>query len=211
MPLTSERAAIFRITHVANFEWDVVHGLQCRNSDEVNPDFRNIGNLDLIEKRKQRPVPIAPGGTLSDYVPFYFTSRSPMLYNIRTGYRDVPKVSMDEVVIYAANLRKLAAKGTKFVFTDRHAKLEPAKFSSDLTELDGLDWQILDASDFRHDPADPGKKDRYQAEALIYRNLQFSEVAAVLCCSAGASRRIEDVLTSYSQTVPVIVQPGYFF
>ena len=44
-----------------------------------------IGNPDLIDKRTHRIVPAPPGGTLSDYVPFYFTLYSPMLYNIKTG------------------------------------------------------------------------------------------------------------------------------
>jgi hypothetical protein len=37
------------------------------------PSFVAIGNPDLISRRKYRAVPIAPSGTLVDYVPFYFT------------------------------------------------------------------------------------------------------------------------------------------
>lgn len=52
---------------------------------------------------------MAPGGTLSDYVPFYFTPCSPMLYNIKTGYNGVPKQeAMEEIVLLVASLRKLA-------------------------------------------------------------------------------------------------------
>jgi hypothetical protein len=46
-----------------------------------------IGNNEVIRKRAIKEVPIPPKGTLDDYVPFYFTPYSMMLYNIHTGYR----------------------------------------------------------------------------------------------------------------------------
>lgn len=68
--LNPDKALIFRITHIANVPWILEHGLQCRNSDCRDPDYRVIGNPDLIGKRVHRVVPIAPDGTLSDYIPF---------------------------------------------------------------------------------------------------------------------------------------------
>ncbi len=85
--LTPERALIFRITHVDNIPWILDHGLHSRSSSTRDPDYRVIGNPDLIEKRRHREVPIRPGGTLSDYIPFYFTPHTPMLFNIKTGFQ----------------------------------------------------------------------------------------------------------------------------
>jgi hypothetical protein len=83
--LKPENGLIFRITHIANVPWILEHGLHCRNSPERDPNYVEIGNPELIQKRTQRPVPIPPGGVLSDYIPFYFTPHSPMLLNIKTG------------------------------------------------------------------------------------------------------------------------------
>lgn len=88
-PLSPEKALIFRITHIANVPWILENGLYCRSAAEQDPRFVEIGNPDLIDKRKHRVVPAPPGGTLSDYVPFYFTPYSPMLYNIKTGWRGI--------------------------------------------------------------------------------------------------------------------------
>lgn len=211
MPLTSEQAAIFRVTHVDNIAWDLEHGIRCRNSPSVNPRFRNIGNLDLIEKRKHRIVPIPPGGSLSDYVPFYFTPRSPMLYNIKTGYNGIPQVPMADIVMYVGLLRQLASNGVRFVFTDRHAKLEMAEFSSDLADLDRIDWPILQNSDFKHDPTDPGKKDRYQAEALIYRHLPCSSLAWIVCHTEAARSHVTNVAAERGISVPILAKPGMYF
>ena len=119
--LTPEKALIFRITHVANVPWILEHGLHCRNSPDSDPDFRGIGNPDLISKRRHRVVPIPPGGTLSDYVPFHFTPYSIMLYNIKTGYGGVPHVPNTDIVILVSSLHRVAELGAKYLFTDQHA------------------------------------------------------------------------------------------
>jgi hypothetical protein len=97
--LTAERALIFRITHIENVPWILANGLHCGNSACRDPNFRDIGKADLIEKRSTRSVPIPPGGVLSDYVPFYFTPYSPMLYNIKTGYNGVKVTPMPDIAI----------------------------------------------------------------------------------------------------------------
>ena len=84
--LTSEKALIFRATHRLNLPWVLANGLHCRSSDLQDPDFVAIGNAEIISRRQSRSVPIAPGGNLADYIPFYFTPYSLMLYNIKTGF-----------------------------------------------------------------------------------------------------------------------------
>ena len=133
--ISRERAHIFRITHRDNIPWLVMNGLFCRNSDVQDLNFVNIGNPELIDKRHHRDVPCAPFGTLSDYVPFYFTPHSPMLYNISTGYGGIRKRSKDEIVIMISSIHSLALKGVPCIFTDRHAYLNAAQFFSDPSGL----------------------------------------------------------------------------
>ncbi len=64
-----------------------------------------------------------PGGTLSDYIPFYFTPFSMMMYNIKTGYGSVRQFPNSEIVIMVSSLRGLAEGGVSAVFSDRHAYL----------------------------------------------------------------------------------------
>ena len=108
------------------------------------------------------------GGTLSDYVPFYFTPYTPMLYNLKTG-RGVPQQSMADILILVSSLHKLKRMGIKFVFSDRHAYLKTALFSNDLAELDRIIWTTLQQRDFRKEDAD--KFEKYQAEALVHKNV----------------------------------------
>src|SRR5690348_11543782 len=89
--LGPESAYIFRITHVDNVAWMLKNGMWCRSSRKFDPNFIAIGSPELIEKRKTHTVPIPPGGTLSDYIPFYFTPWSIMARKINTGHGGIPK------------------------------------------------------------------------------------------------------------------------
>ena len=106
--LNLEKALIFRIVHVDNLPWILDRGLHCRNSPVFDPHYRNIGNPELIDRRHCRVVPLPPGGTLSDYVPFYFTPFSIMMLNIKTGYGGVTQVPNEDIVIVVSSLRRLA-------------------------------------------------------------------------------------------------------
>ncbi len=159
--ITRENAFIFRITHIENVPWLLKNGIHCRNSSQCDPNFHPIGNPDLIDKRTHRAVPVPPGGTLSDYVPFYFAHHSPMLYNIKTGYNGMRKTPMPEIIILVTSLHRVAEDRLPFVFTDRHALLQTAQFTSSLEDLGLIDWEILAARDFKRDPNDPGKMERY--------------------------------------------------
>ena len=95
--LTPEKALIFRIVHRDNVPWILDNGLHCKNSKVSDPNFVEIGNKDLIGKRGRHLVKQPPGGTLSDYIPFYFTPFSPMLFNIKTGWGGIRQRNNDEM------------------------------------------------------------------------------------------------------------------
>jgi hypothetical protein len=167
--LKPENGLIFRIAHIANVPWILDHGLHCRNSLERDPNYVEIGNPELIEKRAHRAVPIPPSGVLSDYIPFYFTPHSPMLLNIKTGHNGITQRAMSDIVIMVSSLPALVARKISFVFTDRHAYLQTAtpNFFNDLARLDRIAWDLLQKRDFKRDLNDPGKFERYQAEGCI--------------------------------------------
>lgn len=207
--ISRDKARIFRITHHDNLPWLLRHGVTCRASGDFDPHYRNIGNTELIDKRAARVVPIPPEGTLSDYVPFYFTSRTPMLLNIKTG-RNVSAVPMQDLVVLVSSLPLLVSRNIPFVFTDRHAYLVTARFSSDIADLDRIDWDILRRSDFRYDPNDLGKMDRYQAEALVHQRLPVDALTGIICHDAARQVRLEALVRAAGHSMPVVARPDYY-
>lgn len=209
--LNATKALIFRITHVDNVPWILDHGLHCRSSGVCDPNFKEIGNRDLIAKRIHHPIPVPPGGTLADYVPFYFTPWSPMQMKIVTGHQGTPHTPASDIAIFVSSVRTLDAKGLAYVLTDRHAYLAAASFSMDATGLDKVDWRSLHAHDFKRSEDDPGKVERYQAEALVHRHLPVDALAGIVVRGPEPKARVEDELQRRSLSLKLAVQPDWYF
>jgi len=209
--LNPQKALIFRITHVSNVAWILANGLHCSNSGHSDPNYVPIGNSEIITRRAARIVPIAPGGTLSDYVPFYFTPYSPMLYNIKTGRVGVTQRPMSEIAILVSSLPEMQKQAIPFVFTDRHAALETAEFHNTLDRLDRIDWPRLQARDFKRDPDDPGKFERYQAEALILGHVPITAILGIICYRNEEQTKIETICDTLNLAAKVLYKPDWYF
>jgi hypothetical protein len=208
--LTPEKGLIFRITHIENVPWILENGLHCRNSQIYDPNYVEIGNPELIVKRTHRTIPIPPGGTLSEYIPFYFTPYSPMLLNIKTGYNGLKQVPMSKIVIFVADLPNIRRQGIDFVFSDRHAYLQAARFFADLKDLVNIDWKSLQARDFKRNPDDPGKFERYQAEALIHDHMPMTALSGLVCYNAAKQAIVQQWADEIESPLRILSKPDWY-
>jgi hypothetical protein len=72
---------LYHFTHVDHVESIVRDGLVCDTTAQASGQLAHeVGNREVKERRRARVVDTAPGGVVADYVPFYFTARSLMLY-----------------------------------------------------------------------------------------------------------------------------------
>lgn len=209
--LNPEKALIWRILHRANLPWVLQNGVHGGNSQVRAPQWVSIGNAELIDKRAGRTVPISPGGSLGDYVPFYFTPFSVMLRNIHTGWNGIKQVSNKDVVILVSSLRRVSQLGLPFLFTDRHAYSGLANFYDDLARLDRIDWSLLQRRDFKRDPEDPGKLERYQAEALVHQHLPLTALLGIVCHTDVVRSEIESKMQALGAALPVHTRPNWYF
>lgn len=209
--LNSDKALIFRITHIANVPWILDNGLHCKNANITDPSFVQIGNPELITKRATRDVPVPPGGSLSNYIPFYFTPFSMMMYNIVTGYGGIGQFPNSDIVILISSLRSLEQSGVQVVFTDRHAYLKAACFFNSLDKLSEIDWEILQQRNFQRDPDDPEKTDRYQAEALIHKHLPVERLMGIVCHGENEKRTLNFQREELGMQLQIVAQPSWYF
>jgi hypothetical protein len=210
--LNPEKALIFRIVHVDNVPWILDHdGLHCRNWPEPNPNYVNIGHPELIEKRSRRVVPIPPGGTLSDFVPFYFTPFSIMMYHIRTGHGGIPRRENREIVMFVSSVHHLRGHGVPFIFTNQHAYAVDTEFFSGVDALNRIDWSLLQSRNFKTDDADPGKQSRYQAEALVHRHVPLAGLLGMGCNDDAVRDRLAGWISARGLQIPVKTTPSWYF
>ena len=208
---SKEVAWVFRITDVRNIAWILRNGLHSENSGRDDPDYVSIGNQDLIQYRASRRVLITPHGTLADYIPFYFTPYSIMMYKITTGHHGIPRKPNSEIAIVVSSLRKIAESSVRFVFTDRHAYTRTARFFSSTDDLTAIDWKILRSRDFQRDHNDPGKTSRYQAEALFYKELPLEQLVGIVCYDESTKTLLEAYRRSASVEIKIVVRPQWYF
>ncbi len=214
MPMSSlvpEKAFIFRIVHADCVPWILDHGLHCRTSPTKDPNYIDIGSASLIQRRAHKQVPIAPGGVLSDYVPFYFTPYSIMMYNIHTGYGGITRRENKDIVIFVSSLHRVHQAGLPFVFTNQHAYAAGTEFFNDLAQLSEIDWPLLQSRNFKTDDADPGKQLRYQAEALIHHQLPLAALLGVGCHNNAVRLHLESLIAARGLTLKVQTVPLWYF
>lgn len=114
------------------------YGLVHNDSPFASDSFVPIGDMSVMDARSTKQLP--DGSFLSEYIPFYFGPRSPMLYNIQNGNGILTKKEPDEIVYCVIRIEDVINSDLHCVFTDGHALNNMSKFysKSDLQRLDSL-------------------------------------------------------------------------
>lgn len=202
---------IYRITHYKNLPFILQNGIHCPNSNIQDPNFIQIGFPSLINQRNERPVPVEPFGTLADYVPFYFTVKSPMLYVIAMGnHPEVIRTSQEEIIYIVSSVEKLEELKIRYVFTDRHAKLDYAQFYNKCADLRKLNWDIIE-SDKWGTQYGTERKEIKQAECLVYKHLPLSAIIGIGCKTERLYNNIEAMIQTTQQKIIVKTKPEWYF
>ncbi len=209
--LNPEKALIWRITHRRNLPWILANGLYAGNSGPRSPAWVTIGNEELIDRRAHRKVPLPPGGVLNDYVPFYFTPFSPMMYNIYTGRGGVARVANPDIVILVSSLHRVVELGLPLVFTDGHAYPLTANYYNDLKHLTAIDWTLLQSRNFQRDPDDPAKVERYQAEALIHEHMPIEALLGAVCYTPEIQGELQEQAERLGTGLDIRCLPAWYF
>lgn len=212
MPVDIRNLWVFRIVPVQNLEADLKKGLLAKSKAPIDPSRIVIGNTEIISARDQRPVKCYPTTKVNDYVPFYFSVRTPMLYNIVTGM-GVPQRSQREIVYLCCRLQDLATDEFQWCFTNANAAERITKFYNDLKDLEKLDWKSIETTDFRAQNAD-GDEDRIRkkhAEFLVKGKVPTSKIGEIAVINATVKSDVESIVTKCKLAIEVRVKPKYYF
>lgn len=201
---------IFRITHFKNLPFIMRNGLNCPNSDIKDPDFEPIGFPTLVHNREERMVPLPPNGTLSDYIPFYFWYKSPMLYVIHKGNDpEVIQTPQEEIVYLVSSFEKLQKCNCQFLFTDRHAMLDYANFYGRIEDIDKLNWDIIKSDKWGRQYG-PERREMKQAECLVFKHLPYEAIIGVAVKNEIMLEKVTNILTGFDKP-DVKIKPNFYF
>jgi len=204
---------VFRIEHIDNLEYILRHGMFTRAHAPVNPHHVFIGHAQLTDARNDWPVrPIDAAdpsqyGTLGHYVPFYFGPRSPMLYIIQKGFKDVPRRRPQEIVYLCCRFRTIAEAGVPFVFTDGHAKTVISAVYSKTENLNLLDWDTIYARNWSNRPDGFDRERRKQAELLVPVRVPPEWIEVIVVYDDGIRTFAENLIQQNNHKATVRVNP----
>lgn len=203
----------YRISHIQNIPQILHNGLCTKHHQNASNDFIRIGNPEIIDVRDETEVRIDGYGYLGEYVPFYFTPKSMMLFNIITGYRQpiVKQYPKDEIIVVRCLIQDLSDSG-KFFFTDGQANEKAmTRHYNDLNSLGNIDWDIIQQSDFKRDAADTDKTRRYQAEFLMHEHVPIKNIESIHVYSDKAGNLVNLEMAKTNILIPIHITKQYFF
>jgi len=175
-------AQLFHITHVSNLVGIIgSKGLVSSNQISRNSGPNtNIGHYHIKERRSTKMVPVAPGGFVADYVPFYFAPRSPMLYSIHKGNVQQYQNGQREIIYLVTDSDLIFSSQCQYCFCDGHATMEITKFYNSPDSLaDAIDWEIMQAQYWNNTDNDTDRTRRRAAEFLVKDFLPFNLIQEI--------------------------------
>lgn len=139
------------------------------------------------------------GGYVADYVPFYFSAKSPMLYFAHTENPLSPfKNGQRELAHLVSHIDVIHQLGGSYAITDRNAALGYARQSDDLNDLDDLiDWTLQEQRYWNNTPNEPDRMERRMAEFLVHSECAVQVFLEVVVMEEEIRSRVLDTLGEY--------------
>ncbi len=205
--------AIYHITHLRNLPSILQEGGLCCDNTVAERTLTptEIGYQHIKERRTSKPVLLAPGGTLADYVPLYFAPRSPMLYAIAKGLVAGYDEGQEPVLHLVTTAEYIERQNLAFVFTDGHAVMAFSTFFNNLESLDHIDWDIMKARYWMDTLEDNDRKRRRQAEFLVHDFLPWFLIDEIGVMTNRVKQKVIAVLDSAEHQPKVTVRRNWYY
>lgn len=204
---------VVHFTHVDHLETVVENGLLADTTAKSAGLLTvEVGNQGIKDQRRRRAVPVAPGGVVADYVPFYFAPRSPMMSAIEHGRVPTYTAGCDDLIYLVTTVEQLEDLGLTVLYTDRNATLAFAKFSDDSSDLATLiDWELMRAKYWSNTDQDPERRERRMAECLAHEGVPWEAFSEVVARNEACAASARAVLARLGESTGVVVRPDWYF
>jgi hypothetical protein len=211
--LVLKHKAIYHITHVDNLAQILSEGcLWCEaEKNDRRLAAKSIAYEELKTRRANRSVTVAAGGTLCDYVPFYFANRSPMLYAIYSGYVSAYTGGQQSIIYLVSTVDRIVKDNRDFCFTDGHAVEAMTNFYDSFDDLAEVDWNLIDSWSWRNIASDNDRKRRKQAEFLVHRCVPWECIESIGVIDNKQRDKVSLILADYYDLTPMRIERKWYY
>ncbi|MGR3979424.1 type II toxin-antitoxin system toxin DNA ADP-ribosyl transferase DarT [Pseudoalteromonas sp. 1181_04] len=198
---------VSHITHIDNL--DGIIQQSCLWSDakriELGLVNQNIGYTHIKQRRLIRPVNVAAGGTIGQYVPFNFCPRSVMLFVIYKGHQDFND-GQERVLHLISDVDTIRLNNPHCFFTDIHADLDYAEQIDDFTRMAELNIQKIINERYWQD-----FKEEKQAEFLAFESVQWTAIEQIGVKTQAIANEVNALLQNAQHKPKVVIQPEWYY
>jgi O-acetyl-ADP-ribose deacetylase (regulator of RNase III) len=214
MPFPPAHPKIYHIVHIENLASIVADGCLWSDAKMRARQGGTVIGMNVIKERRLRlPVTCHRPSCVGDYVPFYFCSRSVMLYVIHC--RNNPELSyrggQEPIVHLESDLHNTInwaeSQGLRWAFSLSNAGAMYAQFRSRLDRLHEINWEAVSALDFRAADIKEGK----QAEFLVETLFPWSLVARIGVNSLQFAQQVANITIRSNHRPAVEIRPDWYY
>jgi hypothetical protein len=207
---------IYHITHVNNLEGIAKNGVLWSDTKRLELGLNcEIVGMSAIKRRRLEVLNVDchPGTKVGQYVPFYFCPRSIMLYILsQSNHADITyRGGQRPIIHFQADLTRVVQwaeqNNIRWAFSDRNAGAYFAEFYKDLKDLDQINWQAVEATNWRDIIIREGK----QAEFLVYESFPWPLVEKIGVLDGVMARQVETALSKMEHKPLVTVEKSWYY
>jgi hypothetical protein len=204
---------IYRLMHIDNLSVCLERGgLHAPNH---TPDdgrvYRTIHDIEIQQVRKVRSIRCGSGGSVHDYVAFYFGPRSPMLLKLKTGQVEGYAEGQESLIYLVSTVEAIEQSQLDFVFSDGHGVAAFTQWFDNVTNLDKIDWDMVYADYWADTIVDMDRQRRKQAEFLVYRFCPWKVITRIGVLNGAIKGHVENILAKYELPTSVEVCRGWYY
>ena len=187
------------MTHIKKLESIINSGGLLPFNKVQHSEETSLSNEDVQKGRASKTVPPS-GRPLHDYVPLYFSPKTPMVAWNQAKNEDIIFLR------FLYNIFKIEG----VVFTDGNARSNSTQFYNftSVDDLKALDLEVVCGGGYKDDPERKRKK---QAEILVPDFLPFSEVYDIFVFSQSTQIAVLQTLSTHGIKTPIRVSPKWYF
>jgi hypothetical protein len=206
---------IYHIVHVDRLPAIIAAGgLRCDAvMNAVQGVGTTIGMSTIKGRRLGLPVHCHKGSNVGDYVPFYFCSRSLMLYVIHKANH--PELAyrggQGPIVHLEADLHEAIDWATgqerQWAFTKANAGAVYREFFNDRADLSQVDWQAIDARNW----AAAEIREAKQAEFLMHNSFPWQLVRRIGVQSMATYAQVAAAIKGAQHQPKIEIKPDWYY
>jgi hypothetical protein len=206
---------IYHITHIQNLSKIIANQGLVSDAKRIQSNLQCslVGMSDIKQRRLKIEVSCHPGTKVGEYVPFYFCSRSIMLYILHKGNH--PDLSyqggQNPIVHLQSDVNSVIqwgnANGVKWSFTNTNASSGLVDFYKNSSDLSQIDWNAVNSNNFNNPQIKHGK----QAEFLMFDFFPWTLVEKIGTINTAMATKVQaSFLNTGHQPIVAVEQTWYF-